>query len=92
MCIRDRSLPKATRKELQVEHAPHVSTRAKQLKIADKICNIRDILQTPPADWSTDRKREYLNWTCRVVNGCREVNNCLDNVFDAAIAEGNKLL
>lgn len=45
----DKSLPKATRKELQIEHAAHASDQAKQVKIADKICNIRDIIKSPPA-------------------------------------------
>jgi guanosine-3',5'-bis(diphosphate) 3'-pyrophosphohydrolase len=67
----DKSLPKVTRKELQIEHATHASDQAKQVKIADKICNIRDIIKSPPEDWSTERKREYLDWTCKVVNGCR---------------------
>ena len=88
----DKSLPKATRKELQIEHAAHASDQAKQVKIADKICNIRDIIKSPPADWSTERKREYLDWTCKVVNGCRGVNQCLDLVYDAVFNEGKSLL
>lgn len=44
----DKSLKKTERKSLQVEHAAQSSNRAKQLKIADKICNIRDIMIRPP--------------------------------------------
>jgi guanosine-3',5'-bis(diphosphate) 3'-pyrophosphohydrolase len=87
----DKSLPKATRKELQIEHARHASSRAKQIKIADKICNIRDILNSPPADWSIERRQEYLEWTQKVVNGCRGVNTCLDQVYDDALAAGDKI-
>lgn len=87
----DKSLPKATRKELQIEHAQHASSRAKQLKIADKICNIRDILSSPPNDWAVDRKREYLEWTQKVVTGCRNVNPCLDKVYDDALEEGKNI-
>src|SRR5690242_7008584 len=36
----DKSLPKAVRKQLQVEHAPHLSHAAKQIKLCDKISNI----------------------------------------------------
>jgi guanosine-3',5'-bis(diphosphate) 3'-pyrophosphohydrolase len=88
----DKSLPKATRKELQIVHATHASDQAKQVKIADKICNIRDIIKSPPADWSTERKREYLDWTCKVVKGCRGVNQCLDLVYDDVFNEGKSLL
>lgn len=81
----DKSLPKERRKELQVEHAPGSSPRAKQLKIADKIANIRDIVASPPSDWSVERKLDYLRWSERVVAGCRGVNPGLDAAFDALI-------
>ncbi|MFZ4860293.1 MAG: hypothetical protein ACOYL3_28370, partial [Desulfuromonadaceae bacterium] len=45
-----------------------------------------------PADWSTERKREYLDWTCKVVSGCRGVNQCLDLVYDDVFNEGKSLL
>lgn len=88
----DKSLPKEQRKRLQVMHAPHRSTGAKQLKIADKIANIRDIAVTPPTGWNVDRKREYLTWSERVVAGCRGVNSGLDAAFDRAISEAREAL
>jgi GTP diphosphokinase / guanosine-3',5'-bis(diphosphate) 3'-diphosphatase len=83
----DKSLPKARRKELQIDHAPHKSTAAKQLKIADKICNIRDLNANSPTGWSLERKVEYVDWAERVVAGCRGVNPVLDRLFDATVAE-----
>ena len=47
----DKSLPKAERKRLQIEHAPNLSHHAKEIKIADKISNILEITHNPPADW-----------------------------------------
>lgn len=44
----DKSLPKEERKRLQVEHAATISRRAKLVKLADKICNLRDIARHPP--------------------------------------------
>ena len=79
----DKSLPKAERKRLQVEHAPNRSLPAKQLKLADKICNVRDILHTPPADWSPERRQEYLDWARQVVDGLRGANPALEAEFDA---------
>lgn len=52
----DTSLNKQERKQKQVEHATHLSPAAKQIKLADKISNIRDILEKPPTDWSENRK------------------------------------
>lgn len=51
----DKTLPKAERKRLQIEHAAHISRRAKLVKLADKICNLRDITASPPADRLTQR-------------------------------------
>jgi GTP diphosphokinase / guanosine-3',5'-bis(diphosphate) 3'-diphosphatase len=88
----DKSLEKAQRKLLQIEHAPNSSLGAKQLKIADKICNVRDITASPPADWSLRRRRDYLKWSEEVVAGCRGVNAKLDHAFDQAISRAKDVL
>ena len=80
----DKSLPKAERKQLQIDHAPHISRRAKLVKLADKICNLRDISDSPPSGWSEERKREYFDWAKSVVDGLRGVNPGLEHVFDEA--------
>jgi guanosine-3',5'-bis(diphosphate) 3'-pyrophosphohydrolase len=79
----DKSLPKQERKQLQVEHAPHLSTAAKLVKLADKTCNLRDMVDSPPHDWSADRKRDYFAWADRVVAGLRGVNAELERGYDA---------
>jgi len=88
----DKSLEKTERKRLQIEHARDSSIRAKQLKIADKICNIRDITDSPPVDWPLQRRRDYLEWSEHVVAGCRGVNTKLDQAFDRAINRAKSLL
>jgi guanosine-3',5'-bis(diphosphate) 3'-pyrophosphohydrolase len=88
----DKSLPKLERKRLQIEHAPHKSEKAKLLKLADKICNVRDILDTPSADWSLQRKQEYLLWTEKVINGLRGTNSALEWRYDELLAEGKRFL
>jgi len=82
----DKSLPKEERKRLQVENAPKLSRSAKQLSIADKICNVREIACNPPADWPLERRRKYLTWSEAVVHGCRDVNPKLDQAFDEVAA------
>ena len=88
----DKRLPKAERKRLQIEHAPHLSARAKLVKIADKISNVRSIIQTPPAEWPLERKQEYLDWSARVVAGCLGCNPALEQAYDALIVEGKRVL
>jgi guanosine-3',5'-bis(diphosphate) 3'-pyrophosphohydrolase len=82
----DKSLPKAERKERQVEHAPHATHEARLVKLADKICNLRDIASAPPADWAASRKDEYYDWAKRVVDGLRGTNAALERLFDEAYA------
>jgi (p)ppGpp synthase/HD superfamily hydrolase len=84
----DKRLPKAERKRLQVENAGRKSDRAKLVKIADKTSNLRSILQSPPVGWDLARRREYFEWSERVVAGCRGVNPRLEEWFDAAHAAG----
>jgi guanosine-3',5'-bis(diphosphate) 3'-pyrophosphohydrolase len=81
----DKSLPKHVRKEKQIEHAPHCSPEAKVVKIADKICNLRNILAAPPTDWSAERKQEYFDWSAKVVDGLRGTHTILENTFDSTI-------
>ncbi len=50
----DKRLPKDERKRLQIAHASHLSERARQIKIADKISNVRGVTVAPPADWSLE--------------------------------------
>ena len=88
----DKSLPKQTRKQLQVEHAPHKSRNAKLLKLADKISNVGDIISTPPPAWSLERRKEYLLWTEKVVAGLRGVNEKLESQYDELLAKGKKSL
>lgn len=78
----NKRLRKHTRKRLQVEHAPHLSRRAKLVKLADKICNLRDLREHPPVGWSRARKRQYFDWAKRVVDGLRGVHPVLERAFD----------
>jgi len=88
----DKSLDKHVRKLRQVEHAPHISTEAKLVKLADKISNLRDILAAPPADWLAQRKQDYFDWAARVVAGVRGVHPALEAVFDGLLARRVELL
>ncbi len=88
----DKRLPKEERKRLQIEHAAGASHRAKLIKLADKICNVRDVTHQPPAGWSDERRREYLDWTEQVVQGCRGASAALERLYDKVLAEGRSAL
>lgn len=80
----DKSLPKAERKRLQVEHAAHISAAAKLVKLADKIANLRDMSGASPVDWSLDRRREYFDWAKQVVDAMGHVSDPLGAAFHTA--------
>ena len=86
----DKTLPKAVRKRLQIEHAAHASPGAKLIKLADKTSNLRAMAFSPPKGWPPERRAEYLDWAAQVVAGCRGANAWLESQFDdsAAMAAG----
>ena len=78
----DKTLPKGVRKRLQVTHATNNSREAKLVKLADKICNLRDMVEHPPAHWPLERKQEYYDWAKEVIDQMRGTNEGLEALFD----------
>jgi guanosine-3',5'-bis(diphosphate) 3'-pyrophosphohydrolase len=88
----DKSLPKQERKQLQIEHAASLSTGAALIKISDKIANLKDIVNSPPAGWSKERQQQYLDWAIAVVDNCPAVNQQLEAHFRETAATVQKSL
>ena len=82
----DKKLLKEERKRLQIEHAASISREAKLVKLADKICNVRDVADHPPAKWDLARRREYFDWAKAVVDNMRGTHTELERRFDEAYA------
>ncbi len=87
----DKALPKAERKRLQVTHAAQVSPRARLVKLADKTCNLRDLLASPPTSWTVERVLEYFAWAKAVVDNVRGTHAILEALFDEAHARREHL-
>jgi (p)ppGpp synthase/HD superfamily hydrolase len=81
----DKSLPKAERKRLQVETSGHKSREARLIKLADKTSNVRAIANSPPPDWSVERRLDYIRWAREVVAPIRGTSPWLEQQFDAAL-------
>jgi guanosine-3',5'-bis(diphosphate) 3'-pyrophosphohydrolase len=88
----DKSLPESDRKRLQVERAGRLSPLAKQIRVADKICNIAELDHDQPVGWSSERKQRYLTWAAVVVNACRGCNAALEARFDELLGAKRRLL
>lgn len=76
------SLSKSERQRLQVERAPNFSSKAKLLKLADKLSNLRDIEHAIPVDWSEDEYDQYLEWNAKLLEGLRGTNLKLEKEIE----------
>jgi guanosine-3',5'-bis(diphosphate) 3'-pyrophosphohydrolase len=81
----DKSLPKQRRKQLQIDHAPMKSKGAALIKVADKICNQRDLRESPPKHWTVEGTQKYRHWAGDVVAGLPIERHRLRRVFDAEL-------
>lgn len=81
----DKSLPKQTRKQLQIEHAPDKSAGAAQIKLGDKLYNLTDLAKSPPSDWEQERIDAYFKWAKSVVDALPWVNAPLKHAVDEVI-------
>ena len=86
-CTDDKTLSKLERKQAQIDHASHISHKARLVKLADKIANVNDIHDAPPAGWSLERKREYFDWAKKVVDQMRGTHVTLEARFDTEYAK-----
>ena len=78
----DTNLDRTARKQAQIKRAAQASDKAKLIRLADKICNLQDMLTQPPTSWDLDRKQEYFDWAKRVVDQIRGTNSKLEAIFD----------
>lgn len=83
----DKSLPYRERKRLQIETAAHHTPRARLVKLADKLYNLRDLRKSTPSGWSETRVQEYFEWAAKVVKGLRGVNQYMEDQLDAMFEE-----
>jgi len=88
----DKALPKEDRKRKQVENAAKKSHKAKLIKLADKTSNLRTIALSPAADWSVERRLEYIEWAKSVVAGLRGTSPWLEQQFDEAVIAAERSL
>ena len=91
-CTDDKSLEKSERKRLQIVSAPKKSDGAKQIKIADKACNLRSILDDPPKGWEISRQIQYFEWAEKVFAGLKGVNEHLDSDIEQVLSDGKSSL
>ena len=83
----DKSLGKRACKQMQIDRAPSLSTQARAVKLADKICNLRDVVVNPPTGWELERRQAYFDWAKEVIDGLRGEHAVLEELFDQVYAQ-----
>jgi hypothetical protein len=82
----NKKLPPEEGKAAQIKHAPHLSSGAKLIKLADKISNLNSLTSSPPVEWTTERRLAYVEFCQKVVAGLRGTNTTLEELFDETAA------
>lgn len=77
----DKTIAGELRKQFQVENAHKLSKEARLVKLADKICNLRDTANSPPFKWAIAKQRDYFDWAKAVVDRMEGTHAELENLF-----------
>lgn len=88
----DKRLHKANGKPCRRPVSPGLSDRAKLIRIADKIVNVRDVTHNSSAHWDLARRREGLDWTEQVDDQLPRVNPRLEATHDRVLRGGRVFL
>jgi (p)ppGpp synthase/HD superfamily hydrolase len=81
----DKSLGSLDRKRAQVIEAANKSNGAAQIKLADKLYNVNDLLHNPPKDWSQTRIDRYYQWAQSVIDRLPSSNKKLKKAVEDVI-------
>lgn len=88
----DMTLPKDARRRARIESAPRKSARARLVKSADLISNLRAMAASPPAGWPVDRKLGYLEGCRALMDAARGPNPWIEARFDETAAETERAI
>ncbi len=72
------------RKMRQIQNAPNLSYLARVIRIADKVCNIRDIIEYP-VDWTPEKKLNYVINSSQVLEQIKGTHPQLEELLQEEI-------
>lgn len=79
----------ANKHQWQIDHAKELSDKAASLKVADKIANLRDIVNDPPV-WDQQKKMDYYDHANMMVDAIEKPHPILRDLFKKQYSEGRK--
>jgi len=74
----------------QLQRVDSLSKKARVIKLADKISNVKLLLSFPPEGWDLEKRSLYINWADRIIHALRGTNEKLKAYYDELIAEGKR--
>lgn len=77
----DMDLSSQMRRAYEFEKVPDLSHRAKLIKLADKLANIRDVSTMPPAGWTKAKKNDYFDFALSIAERAKDASPQLFNIF-----------
>ena len=89
-CSDDMTLPKEERRRARIASASRKTPRARMVKIADMISNLRAAAASPPAGWPVERRLGYLEGCRALAAAARGASATLDARFEAEAAEAER--
>lgn len=81
----DKNLSKEERKRMQIQNAPHKSPQATWIILADKLSNLKDLMEYPPVGWDKERVSNYFLWAQEVIKHLPPSHAELMNVVEEII-------
>jgi guanosine-3',5'-bis(diphosphate) 3'-pyrophosphohydrolase len=79
-------LSKVTRKALRVTIAPHMSRRARLLKVAQLVASVRNLAgPVAPAGWDAKQRLDYCDWVERFADSTGLLNPTLQAIMLAEL-------
>jgi len=81
----DLTLPSGERKRQHIVAAVKKSPGAAQIELADKLCNLYELLDRPPEEWSRLRIDRYFQWAQSVLDRLPASNEKLKRAMQKAI-------
>jgi guanosine-3',5'-bis(diphosphate) 3'-pyrophosphohydrolase len=74
----------------QLQRVGSLSKKARLIKLADKIANVKSLLSYPPEGWDIEKRSLYINWADRIISALRGTNDKLEAHYDEVISEARK--
>ena len=74
----------------QLQRVESLSKKARLIKLADKISNVKSLLSFPPEGWDLEKRSLYINWADKIIMALRGTNEKLEAHYDELISEGRK--